>query len=129
MKRKIIVMIVGSLIMAGGTAHAHCGVCGVGDDDAKAMKKDKKMAKHMDKWHHKLGLSEDQAAKMDAAKKIKMDKIAAADKEYMDTLKSILNEEQMSKYMKMKGDHHGSMKGDDMPHGSMKGSGSMKDSK
>ncbi|MCA9392923.1 MAG: hypothetical protein KC900_01860 [Candidatus Omnitrophica bacterium] len=122
MKRKIIVMIVGSLIMAGGTAHAHCGVCGVGDDDTKVMKKDKKMTAHMDKWHHKLGLSEDQAAKMDAAKQTKMDKIAAADKEYMDTLKSILNEEQMSKYIKMMGDHHGSMKGDDMSHGSMKGS-------
>lgn len=124
MNRKIVTVLVGMMLVTGGTAYAHCGACGVGDEaEAKEMKMDKKkMAKHMDKWHHKLGLSEDQAAKMDAAKKTKMDKIAAAEKEYMTTLKSILNEEQMSKYQKMMGDHHGKKKGSDKGHGSKKGS-------
>lgn len=126
MKARIFTLMAGVLLIA-ATAHAHCGTCGVGDaDEAKEMKMNKKqMAAHMDKWHHKLGLSEDQAAKMDAAKQTKMEKIAAAEKEYMASVKSILNEEQLGKYMKMMGKHHGdkgSMKGSDVDHEGMKGS-------
>ena len=122
MKTKILTLLLGSILLAGGAAHAHCGACGVGDSDAKAMKKDKKMAAHMGKMHHKLGLSDDQAAKMDAAKKEKMKKIEAARAEYMAAVKSILNEEQMEKFMKMKGSKKGSKKGSGKVHGSKKGS-------
>lgn len=107
MKKTILTLTAGIILLASTNAFAHCGACGVGEaaETTKDMKKDKKMAAHMDKWHHKLGLSEDQAAKMEAAKQTKMEKIAAAEKEYMAALKTILNDEQLMKFEKMKGSH------------------------
>lgn len=99
MNSKILALTLGILLTGTVSAHAHCGTCGVGE--AKEIKGSEKVAAHMDKWHHKLGLSEDQAAKLEAAKKVKMDKIAAAEAEYKAALKTILNEDQMMKYNKM----------------------------
>lgn len=126
---KKFVLLTSILLLAAAPAFAHCGKCGVGED-MKTMEEGEahdKIHDKVSKMSEALGLTEEQTAQVTEALNAKMTKKAALKEEkkesmdaihteYMDTLKSILTEEQIAKHEAMKAE----MKGSDHEH---KGSG------
>ncbi len=105
MKRNLLILTtLGISLSLGSMVYAHCGKCGVGDDNHAEKKMDK-----MDKMSDGLNLTPEQTAQIDAIKKEKHEKIDALHEETKAKIKALLNDEQKAKFdaMHQPGDEHG----------------------
>lgn len=110
MKKYLMLVVVGGVLLASNGAFAHCGSCGVGDAAPAAdadhathaihAEADKATIKS-DKMAGDLGLSDEQKAQVKAAMEEKMALKQAAVDAYHAKLKTILNEEQLKKHNAM----------------------------
>ena len=88
MTKKLLLLTLGLILASSTTAFAHCGMCGEEDDHGKkgSMMKEEMMEKKADMMKENLGLTDEQAEKLKAAKMKKKEKMKEAKEEYKEAV-------------------------------------------